>query len=129
MIVPLTGVRGWLANGHTDMRRYAEYISILCFFQQLGLPISQHNFRLVHELRGTPCLGLEEVTPDRKSIMASRSFGRPVTLPAEMTEAVATYTARAAEKMRRQRLATASLIVFVETNRFRPDDPQHCASP
>ncbi len=24
MIVPPTGVRVWLANGHTDMRRYAE---------------------------------------------------------------------------------------------------------
>jgi DNA polymerase V len=84
--------------------------------------------RMVHELRGLPCLGLEEITPDRKSIMASRSFGRPVTMPAEMAEAVATYTARAAEKMRRQRLATASLVVFVETNRFKPNDPQHCAT-
>src|ERR1700761_9060220 len=34
--------------------------------------------RMVYELRGTPCVGLEQVTPDRKSIMASRSFGRPV---------------------------------------------------
>ena len=60
--------------------------------------------------------------------MASRSFGRPVLLASEMAEAVATYTARAAEKMRRQRLATANLTVFVETNRFKPDQPQHCAS-
>ena len=84
--------------------------------------------RMVHELRGVPCLDFEDVTPDRKSLMASRSFGRPVTLPGEMAEAVATYTARAAEKMRRQGLATASLTVFVETNRFKPCDPQHCAS-
>ena len=84
--------------------------------------------RMVHELRGTPCLAFEDVTPLRKSLMASRSFGRPVTLPGEMAEAVATYTARAAEKMRRQGLATASLSVFVETNRFKPGDPQYCAS-
>jgi DNA polymerase V len=84
--------------------------------------------RMVYELRGVSCLALEEVTPDRKSIMASRSFGRTVTSREEMIEAVATYTARAAEKMRRQHLATASLIVFVETNRFKPGDPQHCAS-
>ena len=58
--------------------------------------------------------------PDRKSIMASRSFGRPVTALAEMREAVAAYTARAAEKMRRQHLATAHLMVFIETNRFKP---------
>ena len=84
--------------------------------------------RTVHELRGTPCIAFEDVTPNRKSIVASRSFGRPVLLATEMAEAVATYTARAAEKMRRQGLATANLVVFVETNRFRPDDPQHCAS-
>ncbi|WP_246175276.1 hypothetical protein [Bradyrhizobium paxllaeri] len=40
-----------------------------------------------------------------------------------MEEAVASYVARAAEKMRRQGLATAHLSVFVETNRFKPTDP------
>ena len=84
--------------------------------------------RLALELRGVPCLGLERVIPDRKSIMASRSFGRPVTALAELREAVASYTARAAEKLRRQHLATASLMVFIETNRFKPDDAQHYAA-
>ena len=84
--------------------------------------------RQVYELRGIPCIAFEETAPDRKSIMASRSFGRPVATCEEMKEAVATYAARAAEKMRRQGLATASLVVFVETNRFRPDDPQHYAN-
>src|SRR5271168_5099104 len=32
--------------------------------------------RMVLELRGIACLGPEEVTPDRKSLVASRSFGR-----------------------------------------------------
>jgi DNA polymerase V len=86
------------------------------------------SLRLALELRGMPCLGLEQEIPDRKSIMASRSFGRPVTTLAEMREAVASYTARAAEKLRRQYLATAHLMVFIQTNRFKPDDAQHCAS-
>jgi DNA polymerase V len=86
------------------------------------------SMRLALELRGTRCLHLEQDIPDRKSIMASRSFGRPVTALAEMREAVAAYTSRAAEKLRRQHLATANLMMFVETNRFRPDDAQHHAS-
>jgi DNA polymerase V len=86
------------------------------------------TMRLALELRGVPCLDLERHVPDRKSIMASRSFGRPVTELAELREAIASYTARAAEKLRRQRLATADLMVFVETNRFKPDEAQHCAS-
>jgi len=84
--------------------------------------------RMVLELRGISCLDLEDHVPDRKSIIASRSFGRPVTTLQEMEEAVASYVARAAEKMRRQNLATAHLSVFVETNRFKPTDPQYNVS-
>ena len=84
--------------------------------------------RLALELRGVRCLDLERDIPDRKSIMASRSFGRPVTALAELREAVASYTARAAEKLRGQNLVTASLMVFVETNRFKAEDAQHYAA-
>lgn len=83
--------------------------------------------RLVHELRGTPCIALEETSPDRKSIMASRSFGRPVRSREELAEAVATYTTRAAEKMRSQGLATRRLMVFAHTNSFKPEEPQYHA--
>ena len=119
-------------------RRTAEKLAVVGITTPLQLRQADPRFvrerfsvvleRMVHELRGTPCLALEDAAPDRKSIMASRSFGRPVLLASEMAEAVATHTARAAEKMRRQRLATANLTVFVETNRFKPGQPQHCAS-
>lgn len=82
---------------------------------------------MVLELRGVPCLDLEEGRPDNKTIMASRSFGRPVEARHEMEEAVSSYTSRAAEKMRRQDLAAGSLMVFVNTNRHRPQDAQHYA--
>ena len=84
--------------------------------------------RLVWELRGVPCIDLELEAPERKSVMASRSFGRPVTAYGEMQEAIAAYVARAAEKLRRHNLAAAQLVVFIETNRFKPDDPQHNAA-
>lgn len=81
--------------------------------------------RMVHELRGMPCLDLEQTTPDRKGIISSRCFGRLVTEYREMEEAVATYMARAAEKMRRQRLATAHIAVFINTNPHKPEHRQH----
>jgi DNA polymerase V len=84
--------------------------------------------RMVYELGGVSCLPLEELVPDRKNIMSSRSFGRPVKARAEMEEAVSTYAARAAEKIRRQRLAASGLMVFIETNGFRPQDAQYHAS-
>jgi DNA polymerase V len=109
------GINTPLELKHGDPRLIRERLGIV-------------TLRLALELRGVLCLGLEREIPDRKSIMATRSFGRPVTRLAELREAVASYTARAAEKLRRQHLATAHLMVFVETNRFKPDEAQHCAS-
>jgi DNA polymerase V len=83
---------------------------------------------MVLELRGVACIGLEEVTPDRKSLIASRSFGQPVETRRGLGEAVSVYTARAAEKMRRQDLATANLAVWIETNSFKPEQRQYNAS-
>lgn len=83
--------------------------------------------RMVRELRGEPCIDLEQGRPDNKTIIASRSFGRAVESSHEMAEAVSFYTARAAEKMRRQGLVNGSLVVFIETNRHRPQDTQRYA--
>ena len=84
--------------------------------------------RMIHELRGFPCIDLEEGNPSNKTIIASRSFGNPVTTHHDMMQAVSSHTARAAEKMRRQGLACAALMVCIETNEFRPQDPQYSPS-
>ena len=81
--------------------------------------------RMVLELRGIPCIGLEDQAPARQTIMASLSFGRPVRELDELKEAVSAYISRAAEKMRRQGLVTPALQVFVNTNRFRVEDAQY----
>ncbi len=83
--------------------------------------------RIVLELRGTSCLPLELCPPSQRSLTVSRSFGRPVETLAEVREAVACYTTRAAEKLRRRQLAANVLVVFLMTNRFR-DAPQYAAS-
>jgi DNA polymerase V len=79
------------------------------------------GLRTVQELRGVSCLALEEIEPERKSICCSRSFGAPVTGLPELREAVASYIARAAEKLRRRKLAAAYLSVFIRTNQFNGD--------
>ena len=75
--------------------------------------------RTALELRGLPCLALEEVVPPAKSIIRSRSFGRPVLRQEELEEAVATHATRAAEKLRQHRRVAGAMSVFVETSRFR----------
>lgn len=83
--------------------------------------------RMVEELKGTSCLGLELVPPAKKAITVSRSFGKLVTNLGGMSEAVSLYTTRAAEKLRRERLAAGVVMVFLMTNRFR-DEPQYSNS-
>ncbi len=85
------------------------------------------GLRTVHELRGISCLPLEQCPPTKQGITCSRSFGKPVTTLAEMREAVAAYTARAAEKLRGEQLAASTLTVFLTTNPFT-DEPQYSNS-
>lgn len=82
---------------------------------------------VVERLVRVPCITLEEAPPDRKSIMASRSFGRVVETRAGLEEAIATYTSRAAEKLRGQGLAVNRIMIFAHTNPFKPEEPQYTA--
>jgi DNA polymerase V len=81
--------------------------------------------RMLRELNGIPCLELEEMPPDKKGVMASRSFGSPVETLEELEEALANHVARASEKIRRYGLLATRIEVFIKTNRFRKDDPQY----
>ena len=82
--------------------------------------------RMLRELNGIPCLELEEMPPDRKGVMASRSFGSPVEALEELEEALANHVARVSEKIRRFGLLATRMEVFLRTNRFRKEDPQYC---
>ena len=83
--------------------------------------------RTCEELRGISCLDLEDVAPAKKQIMSSRSFGAPVERIEELQEAVASYVERAGEKLRRQGSESGAVYVFLETNRFKEQEPQYNA--
>ena len=70
------------------------------------------GLRTVWELRGTPCLEAQEIAPKRQSILTSRSFKRAITTIEELKEAVGSFTAIAAQKLRKQKLNAYTLLVF-----------------
>lgn len=84
--------------------------------------------RMIHELRGVPCIPLSESTPANKTIIASRSFGQPLTHIEDLGSAIASHVERAAEKARRQDLAVGMMRVFVMSNRFKPTETQYDAT-
>jgi DNA polymerase V len=69
--------------------------------------------RLIRELKGITCNEMEEELKVKKMIATTRMFGSPVTNINDIKEAVATYTSRAAEKLRRQQGAARVISVFV----------------
>lgn len=76
------------------------------------------GLRTARELRGTSCLDLELVRPDRTSLIRSRSFGRQVESKEPLRQALAKHSQRAAEKLREERLVAKGLQAFITTKRF-----------
>jgi DNA polymerase V len=131
MILKKTDVAGIWGVGHRYARMLQEH-RILTAYDLAMAPetwvrrkMSVVGERTVRELCGQSCIELETVIRKKKGICTSRSFGRPVTSFGTLSEAVATFAARCAEKLRKQDSATMMLNVFVHTNRFRDDQPQY----
>jgi len=81
--------------------------------------------RTVMELNGIPCLDLEEIAPDKQQIVCSRSFSRRITEYAELSQAMAEFCSRAAEKLRRQQSVAGCITIFIRTSPFNPQEPQY----
>lgn len=79
--------------------------------------------KTIRELNGTVCIELEEISPAKKQIISSRSFGFPVRDYNGLAESITLYISRAAEKLRRQHSYAGSLHVYIRTSPFKPDDP------
>src|SRR5438093_1246565 len=92
------------------------------FLQEHPIAVFSSNYALYGDMSARVMTTLAQWTPDVEvysideaflhlsplpsdALMVSRSFGCPITALAEMCEAVATYTTRAAEKLRRAQRA------------------------
>jgi DNA polymerase V len=69
--------------------------------------------RLLKELKGEQSIVMDDELVSKKMIATTRMFGEPVTSIGDIKEAIATYTARAAEKLRRQHSAATVIRTFV----------------
>jgi DNA polymerase V len=81
--------------------------------------------RTVSELQGVSCVEWQTQPPAKQQIIASRSFGGPLYTLDQIAEPVRFHMGRAAEKLRQQGSVAGRVGVILETNRFRPQDPQY----
>lgn len=81
--------------------------------------------KTARELRGTPCLELEEAALPRQEICCSRMFGTRLKTIEPIREAVATYVTRACEKLRAQGSLCKRVRVSIRTGMFNPDEARY----
>ncbi|MBI2274732.1 MAG: Y-family DNA polymerase [Bacteroidetes bacterium] len=81
--------------------------------------------RTLNELRGTPCIELEETVAAKKNICVARGFGQLLTKKHEVQEALSNYTTIVAEKLRADDRCTKRINVFLQTNVHRTQDKQY----
>jgi DNA polymerase V len=80
--------------------------------------------RLWRELWGQSCLPLKMMSDPKKNLTTSRGFGRTTDSYEELMEATASYTARLAQKLRREKLCCKIIAVRLLTNRFIDQNKQ-----
>jgi DNA polymerase V len=81
--------------------------------------------RTYNELKGISCLPWEEKPPPKQNICTARSFGKLITSRREVEQAIATFTASCAGKLRAEGSLARRLQVFIQTNPHRRQDAQY----
>lgn len=69
------------------------------------------------ELRGIPCINNENAPTPRKTLVSSRSFGSKVRDRESLAEALATFAARAGERLRAEGLLAGGIAAQIRTAR------------
>jgi DNA polymerase V len=107
--------------GITTVRGLQQADAVLLLREHFSVTLQ----KTVRELNGIRCLELEDTSEPRKQIVSSRSFGYYVTDLKQLREAVTQYTARAAEKLRRQGSVAGMLSVYIRNSPHNTREMDH----
>jgi DNA polymerase V len=83
--------------------------------------LSVSGERVVLELRGISCSGVDSLPETRKSIICSRSFGKKVTELRDLKESVSHFASKAAEKLRKQKSYCNSIGVYLKIGKYNEE--------
>lgn len=77
------------------------------------------------ELQGRYCRRKEQQNQPRQQLLVSRSFGKASADLLDLSEAIRAHVNRIAERLRAQKSRARVISVFLRTNPFDQDQPQH----
>jgi DNA polymerase V len=111
----------WGVGSRTTEKLRGLGINTVAQLRDMPLPLARQIGtlvleRTVAELRGIPCIELQDVEPTRKGMAVTRSAGSPMTSLAVLQQAITAHATRAAEKLRSHGLVAAHMTVFFHTN-------------
>lgn len=107
-VAPL-GVRTALDFKHLDLRWVKKNLTV-------------KGGRTLLELRGFRCFPLELEPPPKKNTCSSGSFSQTVSDYRQLYNAVSCHLDTAVARIRKYRLAARAVSVFIQTNRFQPEN-------
>lgn len=112
----------WGVGRHMVTRMYGVGITSALQLKQANdlwarKALTVTGWRMVLELRGQPCIGEDNGPPPPRTLVSSRSFGQRVFEREGLAQAVATFTARAGERLRRKGLVAGGIAVHIRTVR------------
>lgn len=81
---------------------------------------SVNGERLVRELNGQCCLPLEQLHSEQKMISATRTFGHDTDKVSDVEAALASFVARATQRLRASHRVASRMVVFVSTDKHKP---------
>lgn len=113
----------WGIGRRNAKRLQANFVdTIEQFVDQREEWVRQHfsiiGLRTYKELKGIPCIEMEGLLTEKKSICTSRSFGELQNTFTPIQEAIATHAASCAEKLRKQKCAAGGMYVSLSMSRF-----------
>ena len=97
-------------------------------FKTLQRMFSVNMERTILELRGQPCIGLDEAPEPKKQIVCTRSFSNKTSDYHTIREALAYHIARGCVNLRKQGSVARSITVGIRTNPFSQGDKQYTNS-
>lgn len=93
--------------------------------EQMGKRYSVVLARTILELRGTPCLSLEQEPAPKQQVLCSRTFSHRITALQPLQQAVREYAVRAAEKLRQGQQLAQHISVYIRTNPNATFEPKY----
>ncbi len=84
--------------------------------------------RVWRELNGMTCENYSVVEPDRKQICVSRTFTKSLDNIEQLREAISVFCDDIARKLRKQSGCARTITVFIHTNSYQTELPQHYGS-